>query len=74
MSRGETPKEPLPTEKEKMDIKRRFDLADSFNAVFQNEWKAAYTELLTYMRWRDLECIYSLMRIIRVSFDDNDPV
>ncbi|XP_060563249.1 uncharacterized protein LOC132722728 isoform X2 [Ruditapes philippinarum] len=69
MSRGETPKEPLPTEKEKLDIKRRFDLADSFNSIFENEWKAAYSELLTYMRWRDPECIYSLMRIIRNACD-----
>ncbi|XP_053402963.1 uncharacterized protein LOC128558132 [Mercenaria mercenaria] len=69
MNRGETPKHPLLTDKEKMDMTKRFDLADKFNSIFDNEWKAAFSELQSNMRWRDLECVYSLMRVVRNACD-----
>lgn len=69
LSRGETPKYPLQTDKEKRDLTRRYELADRFNSLYDNEWKAAYNELSSTLRWRDLECIYSLMRVIRNACD-----
>jgi len=66
MKNGDTPQRPLSTDKGKRDTRRRLELADRFNALHDKEWRAAFQELTMAMRMRDLECIYSLMRVIRV--------
>ena len=66
LTHGEVPKVQLLIDKDREDLKRRLDLADRFNAIYDKEWKLAYNELLSNMRWRDVECIYTLMRVIRV--------
>lgn len=69
LSRGETPQRPMSTIKDRKDTRRRLDLADRFSAIYDKEWKAAFQELTSIMRWRELECIYALMRVVRVSLN-----
>ncbi|KAH3774704.1 uncharacterized protein LOC127844060 [Dreissena polymorpha] len=64
-----SPKFSLQTDKERQDTERRLSLASRFNAVYEVEWKASFSELATTMNWSDLECIYTLMRVIRNACD-----
>ena len=66
MTHGERPKYPLPTVEDHDDIKTRMDLTTKFNAIYDREWRMAYSELYDTLRWKDAECIYSLMRVVRV--------
>ncbi|XP_052815183.1 uncharacterized protein LOC128242157 [Mya arenaria] len=59
----------LETDRNQVDTERRLELADRFNAVFEHEWRAAYSELRASMYWRELECVYTLMRVIRNACD-----
>ena len=67
MSHGDIPKYPLPTVEDHSDMKARMDLTTKFNAIYDREWRMAYSELYDSLRWKDAECIYSLMRVVRVS-------
>lgn len=67
MSHGDIPKYPLATVEDHSDMKNRMDLATKFNAIYDREWRMAYSELYDSLRWKDAECIYSLMRVVRVS-------
>lgn len=51
------------------DRNRRIKLADQFNAIYDNEWRTAYTELILHMRWREVDVMYALMRVIRKACD-----
>ena len=68
MSHGERPKYPLPTVEDHDDLKTRMELTDKFNAIYDREWRMAYSELYDQLRWKDADCIYSLMRVVRVGF------
>ena len=67
MSRGDISKQPLPTIEDHCELKERMELTTKFNAIYDREWKMAYSELSDTVRWKDAECIYSLMRVVRVS-------
>ena len=68
MSHGERPKYPLPTVEDHDDMKTRMELTTKFNAIYDREWRMAYSELYDSLRWKDADCIYSLMRVVRVGF------
>ena len=68
MSHGERPKYPLPTVEDHDDMKTRMELTTKFNAIYDREWRMAYNELYDSLRWKDADCIYSLMRVVRVGF------
>lgn len=69
MSHGDIPKYPLPTVEDHSDMKARMDLTTKFNAIYDREWRMAYSELYDSLRWKDAECIYSLMRVVRNASD-----
>lgn len=69
MSNETEPHYPISTDKFQTELKQRQYLADSFSSLYAIEWKAAFTELSSTLRWTEPECIYSLMRVIRNACD-----
>lgn len=56
------------------DEDRPTRLAERFAVVYEEEWNDAFDALTMTLRWGEMDAIFHLLRIVRVSVSMNDRI